>query len=101
MISRPTIIFSSIGRTGTNFFAELFNSVCQDCLALHEPDVLTIRKNKALKNTAKQINEIGGKYLWLKIRGSWSLVKISDDRFTGRIDKEFATKKLFEQRSDF
>jgi len=102
MISKPTIIISSLGRTGTTFFADFFNAMLLDCHALHEPDILSTKgRNKGFKGLIKQVDEMGMRRLWLKVGGSWSLVKLSDDRFKGKIDTKTAVKMLSEQRESF
>ena len=40
VIEKPTILITSLGRTGTDFFAKLFAHVLPNCTSLHEPDII-------------------------------------------------------------
>lgn len=98
MINKPTIILTSIGRTGTKFFARLFSTLFPSCTSLHEPDIITLGKQSSL---TEQINEIGFPYLLRKILGNWSIAQISDARLTGAITKNEAVHNFLEQRKTF
>lgn len=104
MIKKPSIIITSIGRTGTKFFAELFANIMHETISLHEPDVFhfDIKKNKGFRFTIRQIQNSGFYNLFIKKNlGQWSLAKISDKRLKGRLDFYKAQKKLYEQRKNF
>lgn len=98
MIEKKTIIISSIGRTGTKFFAELFSDLFPFSTSLHEPDILTLGRQSSL---SRQIKEIGFYYLLMKIMRNWSLVKVSDSFVTGTISEDEAVRKILRQRSKF
>ena len=103
MIEKSTIIITSTGRTGTDFFANLFAKVIPDCTSLHEPDII---KYSGVENRyhylRQQIRRTG---IWrmviLKALGKWTLVKISDERFQGVLEDRLAEKRLYDQRKGF
>lgn len=106
MITTPSIIITSIGRTGTKFFYTLFDKILDDCRALHEPDVFNVPLNQGptlLLHTSKQkLAEIGWRYLILqKLRGKFSIVKLSDARLKASLSSEATINKFLEQRYDF
>ncbi len=101
-IYKPTIIISSLGRTGTKFFAQLFRELIPNCDAYHEPDMLTIYRRNFFSNTLKQINDAG--VINLMIRrplGRWSIVHLSDARLKRVINREQAIAKLIKYRKNF
>lgn len=104
MIEKPTIIVTSLGRTGTKFFAELFDNIILEATSLHEPDIFnfSLKKGKGIDYLKKQIQESDFKNLILKkALGKWSLVQISDKKFCNQISTAQAIKKLVEQRKEF
>lgn len=106
MINKPTIIITSLGRTGSKFFTALFNDILFDCRSLHEPDVIHARFDEGtgdfLRASRDKLWEVGWKYLFLqKSMGRFSLVKLSDSRLTGTLSAEIAVEKILEQRKDF
>ena len=79
MIEKPSIIVTSIGRTGTKFFAGLFDNIIPEATSLHEPDIFnfSLKKGKGIEYLKKQIKESDFKNLILKkALGKWSLVQI-------------------------
>ncbi len=105
-ISKPTIIITSLGRTGTKFFQVLLENVMPDSTALHEPDVLNIFEYQGLMNRLNQINEqvkeSGFVNLFLrKPLGLWSIISISDKRMRGELDSDTAINLLINQRKKF
>jgi len=106
MIKKPTIIITSLGRTGTKFFAILFRDLLPNATCLHEPDVFNFfqyeRADERFRQTIKQIWEVGFYNLFVrKALGSGSLVAISDSRVRGEIGYDEAKRKLLKQRSRF
>jgi hypothetical protein len=103
MIEKPSILITSVGRTGTEFFAKLFSEILPDCTSLHEPDIFkyTGIQNR-LGHFSEQIRQAG---LWrmviLKALGKWTLVNISDARFRGVLDYHQAATRLHDQRLGF
>jgi len=111
MISKPTIIISSLGRTGTRFFATLLGQVIPDCASLHEPDVFQIvfrhgRQNGGIQESLRRMREntrqAGASYLLVrKALGRWSLVEVSDARIRGTLGHDEAVAQVLRQRKDF
>jgi len=103
MIEKPSILITSLGRTGTQFLARMFAELLPDAISLHEPDIY---QNTGVANRLEsylaQVRRAG---MWrmvvLKALGKWTLVKLSDARFSGRIDARGAVRSLLGQRSDF
>ncbi|PWB71729.1 MAG: hypothetical protein C3F07_13290 [Anaerolineales bacterium] len=103
MIKKDTIIVTSIGRTGTEFFAKFFADIIPDCTSLHEPDIVQfVGVESRIRQFIQQIRQAGAwRVLFLKPFGKWSLVKLSDARFLGVMDYAHAVKKLYTQRAAF
>jgi hypothetical protein len=106
MISKPTIVITSLGRTGTLFFANLFRDLFINITSLHEPDLLTTGEFYTLKagieDLLRQIREAGfGNKIIKKAFGGWSLADISDDRVRNEIVFQAAVEKILKQRSVF
>ncbi|MCZ2126845.1 MAG: hypothetical protein LC099_03615 [Anaerolineales bacterium] len=103
MIQKPSILITSLGRTGTEFFGNFFADILPDSTSLHEPDIF---QNTGVDNKWRhyfqQVRQAG---LWrmgiLKALGKWTLVNLSDDRFRNRISLEHAAKELLDQRAAF
>ena len=103
MIEKPSILITSLGRTGTEFFAKLFAEILPDSTSLHEPDIF---QNTGVENKwGHYIQQVRRAGIWrmaiLKAFGKWTLVKLSDAKFLGRIDTERAIRLLNAQRSSF
>jgi len=103
MITKNTILITSIGRTGTEFFSKFFSDIIPNCTSLHEPDII---KNPRLENDKrnylKQIQYAGiWRLIFLKIFKKWTIVRLSDARFLGRIDFHQTVQKLYDQRNSF
>lgn len=97
MITKPTIIITSLGRTGTKFFAKVFDTAVLDGTALHQPDI--IGRSKPI---IKQFQDSG--FINLTIRrtfGNWSLIKLSDQYIKGIITSRQAAQELYRQRAGF
>ncbi len=101
MINKNSILITSLGRTGTEFFAKFFQDILPDCVSLHEPDIFELQSLKIPNYRDRLINAGIWRLVVLKLLGKWSLVKISDERFFGRIDGEKAAQFLVKQRESF
>lgn len=103
MIEKPTILITSVGRTGTEFFAKFFADILPSCTSLHEPDIFKFTgvENK-LEHYSQQTRRAGiWRMIFLKALGKWTLVKLSDARFVGKLSLAQATNDLHEQRRGF
>jgi hypothetical protein len=106
VIKKPTIIITSLGRTGTMFFYTLFRDVIPDCTALHEPDVFKIVRyretDERIKQMLAQIREVGVYHLVIrKALGRWSLVRLSDARLRGELGHTETVQRVLSQRKRF
>lgn len=99
MINKPTIIITSLGRTGTRFFYTLFANVLSNCTALHEPDVLHIFHSREL---VKQVKDAGVYSLIIrKALGKPNLIRLSDSRVVGELSRSEIKQEILSQREDF
>lgn len=106
MIEKPTIIITSLGRTGTLFFQNLFKHIYPDGVSLHEPDYFNFGQYRGarerIKQVCRQIHEAGFSNIVLKkITGKWSLIKLSDGRIRGKLDRTSTVRDFLRQRQDF
>src|SRR5215212_2858909 len=104
LIEKNTILITSIGRTGTEFFSKFFADILPDSTSLHEPNtiVLTSHTDNILGQYIRQIRRAGiWRMVFLKALGQWSLVKLSDARVLGKLSNYQAVRKLYEQRAGF
>jgi hypothetical protein len=106
MIAKPAIIITSLGRTGTKFFAALFGHLLPDVSSLHEPDVFNFYQYRGAKErirqTILQIREVGFYHLFFrKALGGGSLIELSDARVRHELEYSEAVRRLLLQRSRF
>lgn len=103
MIEKPSILITSIGRTGTEFFAHFFAEVIPAADSLHEPDIFKfLGVDDKVGHYRTQIRRAGvWRMLLLKAMGQWTLVRLSDQRFMGRLTAERAKSRLLSQRRGF
>ena len=102
MIERPSIIITSLGRTGTTFFANLFGEIIPNSSSFHEPDIYQYYTNDRYGAFIKRVKDAGlYNMVFLKLLGKWSLMKVSDERFTGKLRYENAVKMVIRQRDRF
>lgn len=105
MITKPTIIITSLGRTGTQFFAQLFSEVIPQCTAVHEPDIMNVVEYKGVERYQKlweKVNEVGAiNILMRKPLGQWGLVHQSDARFLNQVSDAQAIMQMLKQRQSF
>jgi len=102
-IEKPTILITSLGRTGTDFFAKFFAAIVPNCTSLHEPDIIqSVGVDNKFSHFMKQVRQAGAwRMVFLKGLGKWTLVKLSDSRFKGSLGREQALKELQFQRFQF
>jgi hypothetical protein len=79
LITKPTIIITSLGRTGTKFFQLLFEEIVPDSTSLHEPDYLNFGQYRGwgerIRQVVRQLRESGVSNLVVrKSLGKWSLI---------------------------
>jgi hypothetical protein len=103
IIDKPCILVTSLGRTGTQFFARLFADILPGATSVHEPDIF---QGTGVENRlAQYVTQARVAGIWrmgcLKALGKWTLVKVSDDRFLERIGVEQAARRLLAQRRGF
>lgn len=106
MINKPTIILTSLGRTGTKFFAALFSDIIPYSTSLHEPDVFNFFQyegtKERIRQTIKQIQEVSFYTLFVrKALGRGSIIELSDSRVRGELKYEEVVRQLLKQRSGF
>jgi hypothetical protein len=102
MIEKPSIIITSLGRTGTKFLSGLFSDIIEASSSLHEPDSFLIGLGHySNKDALRRAQIVGIKHMMLKAVGRWRLIEISDDRFRGSIDDAKAKHEISRQREEF
>lgn len=102
MITKPTVIVSSLGRTGTTFFGEFFKNNLRGVKAFHEPASIHYKRKKFLKELNFNIKNFGFNNTVLKkFFGQWGILAISNDRISKKINDKTAVKKIIEQRKKF
>jgi hypothetical protein len=106
MIEKPTIVITSLGRTGTKFFADFFREALSDSTSLHEPDLFTTgelrNEGAGISHLLEQIREVGPLYMLIKKPlGKWSLSQLSDARVRGDLDHDKAVRETLRQRAAF
>jgi len=103
MIDRPSIIITSLGRTGTKFFSLLFKEIIPGCSSFHEPDIVQyFGANNRIELFITRVRDAGiYNMVFLKLLGKWSLIKISDARLRGDLSEKQAIKEVLRQRTGF
>lgn len=103
MIERPTIIITSLGRTGTTFFSHLFREIIPNCASFHEPDIVQyFGAENRIKAFLERVKDAGiYNMVLLKLMGKWTLINVSDSRLRKELSKEGAVKELLQQRKKF
>lgn len=103
-IRKPTGIITSLGRTGTKFFAGVMRKVSSDITSLHEPDVfhLSYRLGHTIADLISQIRAVGTDNLILKkLAGKWALIDLSDLRFYDQLSREETVRRFHKYRRNF
>jgi hypothetical protein len=106
MIKKPSIVITSLGRTGTKFFSTLFGEIIPDSASLHEPDVFNFVQygttGERIRQIFKQIREAGVSNLIIRRAfGKWSLIELSDARVRGELGYAEAVQQVLSQRREF
>lgn len=107
MIDKPTVIITSLGRTGTLFFQKLFEASIPECTCLHEPDRLNFGQYKGLSNKTvqvfRQMGESGAFNLIFRkfLLSDWSIEAVSKGRITGASSDGEAKDRIVSQRKKF
>jgi hypothetical protein len=107
MIEKPTVIITSLGRTGTLFFQKLFDALIWNATCLHEPDRLNFGQYKGINRKTlevyRQIKESSAFNILLRkfLLSDWSIEVVSNARMTGKLSDTEAIKKIISQREKF
>jgi hypothetical protein len=106
MIKKPTIVLTSLGRTGTKFFAALFSDIIPYSTSLHEPDVFNFFQyegtRQRIRQTFQQVQMVGFYTLFVrKALGRGSIIKLSDSRVRGELKDRETVRYLLKQRCRF
>jgi hypothetical protein len=97
IINKPTVVITSLGRTGTKFFSKLFSLAVPYGTTLHQPDIVS--RSKKITDQIKDSGFIN--LVVLRTIGRWSLIQLSDQYIKGIIDSEQAAEELLRQRKKF
>jgi hypothetical protein len=103
-IEKPTILVTSIGRTGTEFFSRFFADIIPDCTSLHEPNTIVVTNHidNRFEQYIQQVRRAGiWRMVFLKALGKWDLAKLSDSRFLGTLSHHQVVNNLHGQRMNF
>jgi hypothetical protein len=101
MIEKPTIIITSLGRTGTTFFTAFFRNNFKNAASLHEPGRIDI-KNFKIKKILETVKTYGfTRSVLKKIIGRWDITYLSNQRLASKITPERAAEKLYTVRKNF
>jgi len=101
MIEKPVIIISSLGRTGTAFFGDLFRSHYGNVAALFEPESIHV-KNGLFREITEAVRNFGFMNAVLgKPAGTSGVAAISHLRVSGRISHEQAAQRYMNERERF
>lgn len=103
MIEKPSIIVTSLGRTGTTFFSRLFGEIIPGCDSFHEPDIVQyFGARDRIRPFLERVRDAGiYNMVILKALGKWSLIKLSDARARGELSEQDASRELVRQRRGF
>ncbi|MBD3310420.1 hypothetical protein GF351_04330 [Candidatus Woesearchaeota archaeon] len=101
MIKKKTIFIISGGRTGTKFFARLFQKVLPDCVSCHEPDTLYLR-SFSLEHYLFVFRHFGFFSSGFgKLFGKRGMRSLSNHNVTGTRARKDIVNSLRRQREDF
>jgi hypothetical protein len=103
MIDKPSVLITSLGRTGTQFFSLLFKDILPDCDSFHEPDIVQFAgvKNRITPFLSRVRSAGIYNMIILKSIGKWSLVRLSDRRLKNELNDLEASIDLSRQRVKF
>lgn len=92
------IFIVSAGRTGTEFFGENMLKLSGSLYSVHEPDRLSIRKDK-IKGIVQKIKKIGFSNVVIKkFLGTHGSRNLSLQKMSGKLSQATIQKRLFEER---
>lgn len=101
MIKKPTIIVSSLGRTGTTFFTKYYKEIFPKGYSIHEPGMIRL-KGLELNNVKDAISVFGFKHAVLrKLLNLPDIKYVSKKRMEGKISKEVAALLIEKLREHF
>jgi hypothetical protein len=103
MIEKPSIIITSLGRTGTTFFSRLFREIIPGCDSFHEPDIVQyFGARDRIRPFLQRVRDAGFyNMVILKALGKWSLIMLSDARARGEMSEKEASRELLRHRRGF
>lgn len=96
-INKPSIIITSLGRTGTSYFSKFFENNFKGTRSFHEPGRIDF--DLSVFNTIRLYGFYGS--LLKKLLGQWDISGISNARLAGKISKNEAIEQLVTQRRNF
>lgn len=100
-ITKPAIIISSLGRTGTVFFADFFNRFFEDVACFHEPGRIgfAVFKNFGFIKTIKTFGLSDS--VLKKLMGNFGIIDISNQRLSSGMSVSDAASRFIAQRKQF
>ena len=100
MITKPSIIITSLGRTGTTFFPDFSNDYFTNITALHEPGRIGIAKGR-FKEIASAIKFYGFKFAVIQKFTKNNLRSLSQKILENKISHNEAANQLLKLRQKF
>ena len=102
MINKPSIIISSLGRTGTTFFKNFFKNNFSNISAFHEPTTIERKSKEILSQIKFNITNFGFYNSFIKKSlGKWGFLNLSKKRILNQINNQEVVYKILEQRKKF
>lgn len=102
MINKPSIIISSLGRTGTTFFNHFFRKHFPQIESFHEPATIHYKRGNFLGDLKFNIDNFGFcNSVVKKALGKWSILNISKKRVAGKIESAEAVSRIIKERENF
>ena len=102
MINKPSIIISSLGRTGTTFFQNFFTNNFPNISAFHEPASIRYNSLKFFEEIKFNIINFGFYNSFIKkTLGKWGLLNLSKKRILNKINNEKAILQILNERKKF
>ncbi len=101
MIKKPTVIITSLGRTGTLFFARFFKDRFSNVAAFHEAGRITLREIK-MSEIVGSIKNFGlKKSVFNKLSRESGLMSLSHKRMRSEISTQQAAEGIIANRKSF
>lgn len=99
MIEKPAVFITSTGRTGTQFFGQLFGRVIPGCDSFHEPDCVA---GAPLRDFLSASRRFGIKQAVLgKMRPIGNMRGLSVGRICGELGRKAASNAVYRLRARF